>query len=254
MASLFSWLPLIVDNLMAGTALHGATMSADPAPGAPASSPAPHHPHLRHQPDVTAVLVASMLPYAAAALVIVAVAWLAARRSARAPGGHRAVSAWFVAAPLAAGAVPLLCFAPATAASPGGGGGYAVLLLALTAGFAANAEMVAEASRAVPAASAGVGLSVFNFCVAAGGLAGPAAVGALVERSGGFAGAVLLVGLVMLLGAAAAAARGLWRALRSCRGASGGGSANGEKAPPPGSRPVSVVVVVVACGSGSDEP
>jgi hypothetical protein len=185
--------------------------------------------------QVTQALLASTVPYVGAAAATVLVAWLASGTrinrkvsssssssscKAAAPEEQQQHTKMFhVAIPLMAGAVPLLCFTPAYNAYPAAG--FAMLCVAVTAGFAANSTMIAEASRTVPPSTAGIGLTVFNLAVAMGGLAGPAVIGLLVQATGGFHWAVVLVGLVMAAAAAVAAAHGVWELL----GCGGDGSA-----------------------------
>jgi MFS family permease len=239
MSSLFSWLPLLVANIQTGTALshssmgHAtvlATRNSTSAHGSAAvqdASAAAAEAAAAASRQITQALLASTVPYIGAAAATVLVAWLASghklnRRAGSssgssssskvaAPQPQQHTKMFHVAVPLLAGAVPLLCFTPAYNAHPGAG--FTMLCIALTAGFAANSTMIAEASRTVPPSTAGIGLTVFNLSVAMGGLAGPAVIGVLVQATGGFHWAVVLVGLVMAVAAAVAGARGVWELL-----------------------------------------
>jgi hypothetical protein len=222
MAALFFWLPLLVSNIQSGTALSNSSMghavpqaTHDGAAGAAAAQAA------AASRRVTKALLASTLPYVGAAAATVLVSWLASAPKAAAVSSQagdpkqqqqqqqrRHTKMFHVAVPLFLAAVPLMCFTPAYLANPSAG--FAMLCLALTAGFSANSTMIAEASRMVPPSTAGVGLVVFNLSVAMGGLAGPAVVGLVVEVLGGFRWAVLMVGVVLAAAAAVAAARGVW--------------------------------------------
>jgi hypothetical protein len=241
MSSLFSWLPLPVANIQTGTALshssmghatvlatRNSTSSASTAYGSAAvqvASVAAAEAAAAASRQITQALLASTVPYIGAAAATVLVAWLASGNKLNRRAGSSSSSSsskvgapqqqqqqhtkmFHVAVPLLAGAVPLLCFTPACNAHPGAG--FAMLCVALTAGFAANSTMIAEASRTVPPSTAGIGLTVFNLSVAMGGLAGPAVIGVLVQATGGFHWAVVLVGLVMAVAAAVAGARGVW--------------------------------------------
>jgi MFS family permease len=255
MSSLFSWLPLLVSNIQTGTALSHSSMghatvlatrnstSASTSTGAYGSaaaqdaSAAAAEAAAAASRQITQALLACTVPYIGAAAATVLVAWLASGSKLNSRSGSSSSSnsnsgvaapkqqqqhrtkMIHVAVPLLAGAVPLLCFTPAYNAHPGAG--FAMLCVALTAGFAASSTMIAEASRTVPPSTAGIGLTVFNLSVAMGGLAGPAVIGVLVQATGGFHWAVVLVGLVMAAAAAVAAARGVWELL----GCGGNGAA-----------------------------
>lgn len=251
MSSLYSWLPLIVANILSGTVLAHTSMGTNTitAQGSSGDSSSSVQDVGAAAASAGAVsklttnaLLLSTLPYVTAGAATVFVAWLASRPP-RKPRNDRkcsvssdldatdrcnqqslqqsATTMFHVAVPLLLGAVPLLCFSPAYTAHPFAG--FAMLWIALTAGFAAFSPLAAEASKTVPAATAGIGLTVFNLAVALGGLVGPAAVGALVEVLGGFKWAVFMVGVVMSVSAVVTAARGAVElASRGAAAAAGG--------------------------------
>ena len=251
MASLFSWLPQMVDNALSGHLMDDPVVDS------------------RSEQRTTEVLVLTMVPYAAAGVATVLAAWLAARRakarkrrhtrqsttnsassSSRdsSAGGDNNSSRWGVssgkvgtataagapacscclqgvfsmqhlttnmdqaAVPLLIGAVALLCFTPAYSASPQAA--FALLCIALAGGFSANSTMCSEASKVVPTRSAGVGLTLFNLFVALGGLVGPIVTGVLVQALGSFSQAVLLAGVGMGVTGLMAGARGVWEEWR----------------------------------------
>lgn len=260
MSSLYSWLPLIVANILSGTALAGNSTgtNAITAQGSSANScssiqdaAAAAACAAAASKLTTNALLLITPPYMTAGAATVVVAWLASRppshsrnkRKCSVSGDQaacavpdrreqqchpqplqqqqRATRMFHVAVPLLIGAVPLLCFAPAYTAHPLAG--FAMLWVALTAGFATFSPLAAEASKTVPASTAGVGLSVFNLVAAIGGVVGPAAVGALVQASGGFKWAVFMLGGVMAVSSMVAAARGMFECMSGTSTAAAGG-------------------------------
>ncbi|KAI8472711.1 MAG: major facilitator superfamily domain-containing protein [Monoraphidium minutum] len=156
--TLTSWLPLMVANLLSGTALASASVSAGAGRG-----------------SVHAALL-SAVPYAAAMLATIAVAAHADWR------GERTAH---VGVPYVLGAAALACFGPAARASTAAG--FAVLTLAMAALYGGQSTMCARVAALTPPAQAGVTLAVFNSVTASiGGIAGPAVVGAILTALGSF--------------------------------------------------------------------
>jgi hypothetical protein len=137
------------------------------------------------------VVLLSAIPYAAASLAHVANAWHSA-----ATGEWR----WHIAGLWWGGAAALLLLPLASALHP------AVGFLALTAAHigvnGANGVQTGLVARCLPPGDKALGLAAYNSLGSLGGLVGPVVVGALVDASGGYGAACLVLGAS--LGAAGA--------------------------------------------------
>ena len=210
--ALGAWLPLIVANLLAGTALTDSTASA-----------------ATKAVSVKASLL-SAVPYALSAATLLGIAWSSDRHNER--------SAHIIAPWLAGGAL-LACFGAAARASTAAG--FAVLSLALAFVYSGQGVLCARGAATGPPSEAAITLGASNaICAGFGGFIGPVVVGAIVRSLRSYSkaaialgafeiGAGAIIALLWLWERAAAAAAAAARRRRERDGGGGAGDGGGAK-------------------------
>jgi hypothetical protein len=157
--------------------------AAQAGPGAAAASPPPPPPR---GGSGAGVVLLSAIPYAAASLAHVANAW-----HSSATGEWR----WHIAGCWWGGAAALLLLPAAAALHPAAG------FLALTAAHVgvngANGLQTGLVARCLPPGDKALGLAAYNSLGSLGGLVGPVVVGALVDASGGYGAAAVVMGVCL---------------------------------------------------------
>lgn len=199
--SLSAWIPVMVSNLLNGTALAAATSVGGGRSTGPRAT------------------LLSTVPYAVAALSLVAVAWHSDRCKEK---------VLHTAAPWMAGGVILACFgAVARRSLPGG---FVMLCAAMGLAYGGQSTLCAVAAGITPPAQAAITLGIMNAIIAAlGGFIGPFVVGAIVRSLGSFEGATAAMGAFLL--GASAIMLGVWAWQRRWVGAGGGGAGWAAAAP-----------------------
>ncbi|WIA11101.1 hypothetical protein OEZ85_011245 [Tetradesmus obliquus] len=183
--ALNSWLPLIIKNMLAGTALTNSSSSG----GSSSSS------HTQEATLLTAI------PYVCATAANLAVAWHADRVNERSL--HTGV-------PFVLGGIVLGCFTVLTRLSFAAG--FAGLTVAMTCAYAGQSTLLASVAASLDPKHAGVGLALFNAaCAAVGGFAANAIAGGLAQRMGSFSLATIVMGVFMAAAGLLAAGLGIYQ-------------------------------------------
>ncbi|WIA31251.1 hypothetical protein OEZ86_001249 [Tetradesmus obliquus] len=192
--ALNSWLPLIIKNMLAGTALTNSSSSG----GSSSSSSSSSSNSNSHTQEATLL---TAIPYVCATAANLAVAWHADRVNERSL--HTGV-------PFVLGGVVLSCFTVLTRLSFAAG--FAGLVVAMTCAYAGQSTLLASVAASLDPQHAGVGLALFNAaCAAVGGFAANAIAGGLAQRMGSFSLATIVMGVFMAAAGLLAAGLGIYQ-------------------------------------------
>ncbi|GBF93030.1 hypothetical protein Rsub_05641 [Raphidocelis subcapitata] len=168
--SLGAWVPILISNLLNGTALSSATAVG----GGKAKS-------------VQATLL-STVPFVTATFAVLANAWHSDRTRERT--AH-------IAVPNLVGGVLLACFGAVARRSVAGG--FAIITLSLACAFATQSVFVARAAAIMPASQTAISVGLLNaVCAGLGGFLGPVVTGAVVRQLHSFEFAALAMASVLL--------------------------------------------------------
>lgn len=171
--SLYTWLPVVVQNMLSGTALVNST-SSGLRPGVSGQTP-------------TKAILLTGIPSLTAAFAMVAVAWHSDRVNEK---------ALHVAVPYLLGGLFLLCYTPMASTFAGG---FVNLVIAMTAANAATGVISSRVVVCFDTKAVGIGLAIYTLLIALfSGFAGPVIAGALVQEMGSFSQAMYVNGAVMV--------------------------------------------------------
>ncbi|GBF93031.1 MFS transporter [Raphidocelis subcapitata] len=225
--SLYAWVPLIVSNLMNGTAVAAST----------AMGPSKAN-------SVKATLL-STVPYAVAALAVVGNAWHSDRT------GERTIH---VAVPWLTGGVVLACFGAVARRSIVGG--FVMLTAAMGLAFSGQSVLVTRAAGIMPPSQAAISMSFMNaVCAGAGGFAGPFAVGAMVGSLKSFEYATLAMSAFLLASGLIVVGMAVWERRTGAAGGGGaGGKGAGGAAPPLPARGATMSMAAAAADGAAARP
>uniref|UniRef100_A0A383VEN5 Major facilitator superfamily (MFS) profile domain-containing protein n=1 Tax=Tetradesmus obliquus TaxID=3088 RepID=A0A383VEN5_TETOB len=181
--SLNAWMPIIIKNMLAGTALQSSSSSG----GSSATN------------TLHATLLAT-IPYFCAAIAMWLNTWSASLLRER---------TLHVGLPCVFGGILLALFQPMYSASFAGG--FSVLVIAIACAYSGQSNMFARVTESLDTRHAGVGIAIFNAIgAAAGGFSGPWVVGTLVNRIGSFVPSMVFMGVFLTCGGIMLSGFGIW--------------------------------------------
>ncbi|KAF6256298.1 major facilitator superfamily domain-containing protein, partial [Scenedesmus sp. NREL 46B-D3] len=177
-----SWLTVIINNMLSGTALTNSTSSGVSPAAAKAAAGAKHA-----RAQSTHAILLSGIPAFCASIAMVLTAWHADRVDEK---------NWHVAVPYLIGGVALTLFTPLYTALFIAG--FITLVLALTFANAAMGVINARVVAALETKHTGIGLALYTAILAClGGFSGPVIIGTMVQQLGSFSQATIAMGAIL---------------------------------------------------------
>eukprot|EP00878_Enallax_costatus_P032050 GHUV01035143.1.p1 GENE.GHUV01035143.1~~GHUV01035143.1.p1 ORF type:complete len:433 (+),score=47.34 GHUV01035143.1:803-2101(+) len=177
--SLYQWLPVLINNMLSGTALSGSTssgMSAAAAKGAASS-----------QQTREAILLSGIPPICGSVAMLV-VAWHSDRVNEK---------NWHVAIPYVISGIVLTLFTPFYKISFAGG--FAVLVISLTLSNCSQGVYSSRVVGCLDTRHVGIGLALYTaVCGILAGFSGPLITGAFVQKMGSFSLATVADGVMLI--------------------------------------------------------
>lgn len=205
-----SWLTIIINNMLSGTALSNSTSSGASPAAAKAAAAAKHI-----SMQSTRAILLSGIPALCASVAMVITAWHADRVNEK---------NWHVAVPYLIGGIALTLFTPLYKVSFTAG--FVILVVALTFANAAMGVINARVVAALNTKDTGIGLALYTAILAClGGFSGPVIIGTMVQRLGSFSQATIVMGAILCSAALLMAGLAMWERCQRKREKESRGSA-----------------------------